>query len=265
MTTDIHITTKANGIVIATLSRPEKLNSLSTGLHAEFRRLLDLLISEEECHALVITGAGKAFCAGQDLNERAVPEGQAPINIGEKLDKDLIPLVRRLRTAPFPVIAAVNGIAAGAGVSLALSADIALAGRSATFSFSFVRVGLGADGGLSWTLPRLVGQARASALLLLGQTVSAQDAEKLGLIAQCVDDENLLPQAVMIAESLAAGPRDAIAEIRKSLRASHSSDYETQLMLERDAQQRLGLGSDYRARVRAFFERRSATFGGQKR
>ena len=243
-----------------TLNRPDKRNAFTAELHQAFRAALDELETRGDVRCLVLTGAGKAFCAGQDLNERVRPAGVPPVDIGEQLERDLIPLIRRLRQTPFAVIAAVNGVAAGAGFSLALAADIVIAARAAQFVASFAKVGLGPDGGLSWMLPRLVGSARAAGMMMLGEPLSATDAEQWGLIWRCVDDPLLEAEAFDIAGRLAALPRRAVLAVKASLRQGLDNDFDGQLQVERGSQRDLGFGADYREAISAFIEKRRPSF-----
>jgi 2-(1,2-epoxy-1,2-dihydrophenyl)acetyl-CoA isomerase len=247
-------------VATITLNATERLNAFTARLHAELRTLLDQIESAPSCRCLIITGAGRAFCAGQDLNERVVPDGAPAINIGEKLDADLNPLVRRLRAAPFPVIAAVNGTAAGAGVGLALAADIILAARSAMFALSFTRIGLGPDGGLSWMLPRMVGHARAAGLALLGSPIDASIVEQWGLIWRMVEDLDLLSEAQAMALELSQRPRKALTSAKRLLYAGWLKDFDDQLTSESLTQSYLGFTGDYREGVRAFVEKRKPRF-----
>lgn len=243
-----------------TLNRPERLNAFTADLHQALRAALAEVEASNDCRCVILTGAGRAFCAGQDLNERVRPPGAPPVDIGEHLERDLIPLVTRLRRAAFPVIAAVNGVAAGAGFSLALAADIVLAANGAKFSASFTRVGLGPDGGLSWTLPRLAGQARAAAMALLADPVSAQEAQSWGLIWRCVADEQLQAEALDLGQRLARQPRRALAATKAVLELGQSNSFEAQLEVERTSQRALGFGADYQEAVAAFLDKRQPTF-----
>lgn len=262
MSTEPILQAREGGVTRLTLNRPERLNSFTAEMHAAFRSALDAVETDEGCRCLVITGAGRSFCAGQDLKERLVPLGAKPVDIGEELDRNLNPLVSRLNALPVPVIAAVNGIAAGAGASLALAADLIFAARSAKLIFSFTKIGLCPDGGSSWKLPRLVGAARAAGLALLGEPLPAEQAEAWGLIWRCVDDDALAQTVGDYAQSLATRSRAALAETKHALQTSWRNDLTEQLVLERNAQQRLGLGADYREGVAAFLEKRPPRFGG---
>lgn len=253
--------TLQDGIFRLTLNRPHRLNALTVALHAELRAALDQAIGGA-ARVLVLTGAGRAFCAGQDLDERRGvidPACPAP-DLAEGLEARLNPLILALRALPFPTIAAVNGAAAGAGVGLALACDIVLAGRSASFRLAFARIGLAADAGCSFFLPRLVGQARAAAMLLLADPVTAEEAMAWGLIHRAVDDDALAGETDALAARLAAGPTDSYCEIRRLLDLGVACDLAGQLAHEAAAQGRLGKGADYREGVRAFLEKRPASF-----
>jgi 2-(1,2-epoxy-1,2-dihydrophenyl)acetyl-CoA isomerase len=258
---------KTGEVVRVTLNRPPRLNAFTAELHQGLRDALDVVEGDETCRCLILTGAGRAFCAGQDLNERQVAPGQPPVDIGERLAVDLIPLVRRLRALPIPVIAQVNGLAAGAGASLALAADLVVAARSAKFAFTFTRVSLSPDGGSSWHLPRLIGPARAMGLALLGEPVDAQVAESWGLIWRCVEDESLSAAVEDIAQRISTLPREALMETKRALHAAWDHDFDAQLEHERRVQQHLGFSDDYREGVAAFLEKRAPRFGvkGAKR
>lgn len=249
-----------------TLNRPERLNSFTTRMHEELRAALDRVEAgraEGAIRVLVITGAGRGFCAGQDLSDRAVvPGAQAP-DLGESIEKNYKPLVLRLRRLELPVIAAVNGVAAGAGANLALACDLVFAARSASFIESFAKLGLIPDTGGTWVLPRLVGLARAMGLSLLGEKLSAEEAERWGLIWKCVEDEALLPTVREVAERLAQGPTFGYAMTKKALLVSGTNDLAAQLDLERDLMSACGRSEDYREGVQAFLEKRQPRFRGR--
>jgi len=212
--------------------------------------------------ALLLTGAGRGFCAGQDLSDRSFPTGEAP-DLGATLERLYNPLVRRLRALPKPVVCAVNGVAAGAGANLALACDLVLAARSARFIQAFCRIGLIPDCGGTWLLPRLVGEARAKALALLGEPLSAEQAEAWGLIWQVCDDEALLPTAHALCARLASQPTRALGLIKQAIQAGATNDLDTQLDLERDLQRAAGQGDDYREGVAAFLAKRPPAFTGR--
>lgn len=257
---DLVLVDIAEGVFRLTLNRPEKLNAFTAPMHAALRDALDRLEADPAVRVLLIAGAGRSFCAGQDLAERITPEGSPPVDLGHTVGRDLNPLVSRIRALPFPVIAAVQGVAAGAGASLALSADLVLAARSASFVFSFTRVGLGPDGGASWVLPRLIGPARAAGLALLGDKLPAPDAEAWGLIWRCVDDEALESAATDTARRLASQPREALAQTKRALQQSWQNDLAAQLAHEQQAQRHLGFSADYKEGVTAFVEKRPPAF-----
>jgi 2-(1,2-epoxy-1,2-dihydrophenyl)acetyl-CoA isomerase len=249
-----------DGVARITLNRPDKLNSFTSELHAELRAEMDKVEATPGLKCVVITGAGRAFCAGQDLNERVRAPGQAPTDIGETLGRDLIPLVQRIRALPAPVIAAVNGVAAGAGASLALACDLVVAGRSAKFSFGFSRIGLIPDGAATWTLPRLVGPARAAGLALTGEAVAAEDAAAWGMIWSCVADGALSAEVDRLVEQFAKASTAALAATKAALQLSWANDLDAQLELERRVQQDRGFSADYAEGVAAFIERRPPRF-----
>jgi 2-(1,2-epoxy-1,2-dihydrophenyl)acetyl-CoA isomerase len=219
------------------------------------------LTQVEGARVLLITGAGRGFCAGQDLSDPAVAAG-ADADLGEALEKSYNPLVRRLTELPIPVVCAVNGVAAGAGANIAFAADIVLAAKSAKFIQSFANIGLVPDSGGTWILPRLAGQARAMGLALTGQPLTAEQAEAWGLIWRTVDDDKLKSEADALVARLAAGPTKGLAAIKKAIRAAWGNDFSAHLDLERDMQRDLGRSSDYREGVAAFAEKRSPKFTG---
>jgi 2-(1,2-epoxy-1,2-dihydrophenyl)acetyl-CoA isomerase len=247
-----------------TLNRPDRLNAFTREMHAELRTALDQAVAGG-ARVLILTGAGRGFCAGQDLNERsqvADPTQPAP-DLAEGLRARFNPLILSMRALPFPTIAAVNGVAAGAGAAFALSCDLVLAARSASFLLAFARIGLAPDAGSSFFIPRLVGRARAAAMMLLADPVQAAQAEEWGLIFRCVDDDALMPEAEALAARLAVGPTGSYREIRKLLDASASGDLASQLEHEAGAQGRCGHSVDYREGVAAFLAKRPAAFTGR--
>jgi len=249
-----------DGIARITLNRPDRLNSFTAEMHQELRSALGEAAS---ARVVVITGAGRAFCAGQDLNERAVASGGHPVDLGQTVETGWNPLIKLLTTMPQPVIAQVNGVAAGAGANIALACDIVVAGRSAKFIQSFAAIGLIPDSGGSWILPRLVGQARALGLALMGEPLSAEKAEEWGLIWKCVDDDILAGEVDTIASKLAALPPLGLAAIKSIIRSTWSRTLDQELHLQRDEMRRLGFTQDYREGVAAFLEKRPAKFTGK--
>ncbi|MGQ9370447.1 2-(1,2-epoxy-1,2-dihydrophenyl)acetyl-CoA isomerase PaaG [Azospirillum sp. ST 5-10] len=253
----------ADGVAQVTLNRPDKLNAFTAAMHAELREALAAVRKDRTVRCLLLTGTGRGFCTGQDLAARVAPPDGAPPDLGESLETNYNPLVRTLRTLEVPVVCAVNGVAAGAGANLALACDIVLAARSARFVQSFSRVGLIPDSGGTWTLPRLVGHARAMALVMLGEPVPAEQAEAWGMIWKAVDDERLMAEATDVARRLAAAPTRGLALAKKALQASSTNTLDRQLELERDCQRLAGRTADYREGVTAFLEKRQPRFEGR--
>ncbi|MGJ7916924.1 2-(1,2-epoxy-1,2-dihydrophenyl)acetyl-CoA isomerase PaaG [Massilia sp. LXY-6] len=257
-----------NGIAVLTLNRPDRLNSFTQAMHGEVRHALDALQADKTVRVLVLTGAGRGFCAGQDLNDRAVGPGAAAadrprVDLGESVEKYYAPLVTTLRTLPMPVICAVNGVAAGAGANLALACDIVLAAKSASFIEAFCKLGLIPDTGGTWVLPRLIGPARAMGLALLGDKLPAEKAEQWGLIWRCVPDEALMIEAMAMAEHFAAAPTKGLAFTKKAMLASWTNTLEQQLQMEAGMMRELGYSHDYREGVAAFIDKRQPRFKGE--
>ncbi len=244
------------------LARPDHLNSLTEIMHEDLRTVLDFLASKEELRGLLITGTGRGFCAGQDLSERpALPEGQVrDLSVGLKQNYE--PLILRLKALPAPVICFVNGVAAGAGVSLALACDLVYAVRSARFIQAFTRIGLLPDAGATHALPRLVGAQRAMGAALFAEPISAETAERWGLIWRCLPDEELEATMEAVHTRLAHGPTRAYAATKQALQAATGNTLTEQLDLEAALQKSLGLSADYREGVRAFAEKRQPRFSG---
>jgi len=250
-----------NGVALLTLNRPERLNSFTTAMHEEVSQALGRVEGETAIRALLITGAGRGFCAGQDLNLREAALG-GDFDAGAAIERYYNPLVRRLRALKKPVIAAVNGPAAGAGANLALACDIVIAARSASFLQAFCRIGLVPDTGGTWFLPRLAGSARALGMMLLGEALPAATAAEWGLIWRVVDDETLMDEARALAGKLAQGPTVGLGLIKEALNRSLASTLEAQLDAERDLQRLAAKSTDFREGVAAFLEKRPAKFTG---
>ncbi|MFZ0093226.1 MAG: 2-(1,2-epoxy-1,2-dihydrophenyl)acetyl-CoA isomerase PaaG [Pseudolabrys sp.] len=265
MTTDSPILVEQRtGYRVITFNRPDKLNAFNEAMHLALRKAIDDAEVDESCRALLITGAGRGFCTGQDLSDRLAKPGETVV-LGGALESHYNPLVRKLRSLPFPVIAAVNGVAAGAGCNIALACDIVIASLKASFIQSFARVGLVPDSGGTWFLPRLVGDARARGLALLAQELPAEKAASWGLIWRAVDDEILMHEAARICEHFAMAPTQGLALIKQALNASATNTLDAQLDLERDFQRAASLTPDYAEGVRAFMEKRKANFTGRKK
>jgi 2-(1,2-epoxy-1,2-dihydrophenyl)acetyl-CoA isomerase len=256
MTIEVSI---ADSIARITLNRPDRLNSFTRAMHAELRDALDHL---GDARVVILTGAGRGFCAGQDLNDRAVAPGEA-VDLGETVEESWNPLIRTLASLPQPVIARVNGVAAGAGANIALACDLVIAAKSAKFIQSFSALGLIPDSGGSWHLPRLVGQARALGLALTGEPLSAERAAEWGLIWKAVDDDQLDAEVDAVAGKLASLPPLGLGAIKQIIRTSWSRSLDEELDLQRDEMRRLGFTQDYREGVAAFLEKRPAKFIGR--
>jgi 2-(1,2-epoxy-1,2-dihydrophenyl)acetyl-CoA isomerase len=252
----------ADGVATLTLARPDRLNSFTVQMHGEVQQALARVRADRAVRCLVLTGAGRGFCAGQDLADRAVDPSAAGVDLGESIERYYKPLVQALRSLEMPTLAAVNGVAAGAGANLALACDLVFAARSASFVQSFSKIGLVPDCGGTWWLPRLVGPARAMGLALTAEKLSAERAEQWGLIWKCVDDDALMPAVLVLARELAAGPTRGYVRTRQAIDAAATLTLDASLDLERDCQRELGRGDDYREGVAAFMARRTPVFKG---
>src|SRR5437588_2454561 len=242
-----------------TLNRPERLNSFTAHMHGELR---DALGNLGDARVVVLTGAGRGFCAGQDLNDRAVAPGEA-VDLGETVHTCWNPLIRALTSLPQPVIARVNGVAAGAGANIALACDIVVAAKSAKFIQSFSAIGLIPDSGGTWALPRLVGQARALGLALTGEPLPAEQAAEWGLIWEAVEDEALDAEVDASPAKLGSLPPLGLAAIKALIRSSWQYSLDEELERQAGAMRRLGFTEDYREGVAAFLEKRQPTFNGR--
>ena len=254
---------RADGIARITLNRPDRLNSFNSEMHAALREALAQVQADTSLRVLLLTGAGRGFCAGQDLGDRAVAPGATPVDLGASIDANYRPLVLALRELPMPVVCAVNGVAAGAGANIALACDIVIAAKSASFIQAFCRIGLLPDSGGTYFLPRLVGTARAMGLALLGDKLPASMAAEWGLIWQCVDDANLASTVDALLGQLAKAPTRGLAATKRALYASATATLAAQIDLERDLQRELGYSSDYRDGVAALAAKRPPEFTGR--
>lgn len=246
-------------VALLTLNRPDKLNSFTSAMHAEVRSAIDE-IEARPARAMVLTGAGRAFSAGQDLAEF---DPSKESDVGQAIEDNYNPLVRRLKALPLPVVAAVNGIAAGAGANLALACDIVLAARSASFLEAFARIGLIPDSGGTWSLARLVGEARAKGLAMLAEPLAAETAEAWGLIWKAVDDDRLMPEARDLAQRLAAAPTRALGLIKQAVHAAATNSFSAQLDVELALQRQAAATDDFREGVTAFLGKRKPVFKGR--
>lgn len=250
------------GVATLTLNRPKSLNSFTVAMHAEIRHAMQEVENNADIRCLVITGAGRGFCAGQDLGDRASNGAGDVPDVGASVEKNYNPLILSIMNLPKPVICAVNGVAAGAGASLALACDIVLAARSASFIQVFCKIGLIPDSGGTWNLPRAVGLARAKGLAMLGDRLGAETAEAWGMIWKCVDDDVLQQEAQKMARYFATQPTRALGRIKRLLHDSLANTLPEQLALEQKAMHELGRSDDYREGVAAFLEKREPVFKG---
>jgi 2-(1,2-epoxy-1,2-dihydrophenyl)acetyl-CoA isomerase len=259
-----HILVEINdGIALITLNRPEQLNSFNAEMHKQMRNALKQIEQDETVRVLVITGAGRGFCAGQDLSDRNVAPGAQTPDLGESLEQRYNPMIRKIKALPMPVICAVNGVAAGAGANIALACDIVLAAKSASFIQAFCKLGLIPDSGGTWSLPKAVGMARAKGMALLGEKIGAEQAESWGMIWRAIDNDTLMDDTMTMAKHFASQPTKGLALIKRALHASESNSFDEQLDLERDLQRLAGRTHDYREGVTAFMDKRPANFTGK--
>ena len=262
MAYDKILLTRDNGLATLTFNAPDRLNAVSRKMIAEIKDCWEELAADASVRAVLITGAGRGFCAGADLADPD-REASATADSGAALDKYFNPVIRLMRTIPKPIVAAVNGVAAGVGMSFALAADIAIAAKSASFLQAFARIGLLPDGGSTWFLPRLVGDQRARALAMLAPQIPAEKAKEWGLIWDVVEDAALMTTATEIARKLADGPTLALARIKGALDQAGGNDLSAQLNVERDFQRELGRSDDFREGVTAFLAKRKPDFKGK--
>lgn len=248
----------ADGVASLTLTRPDKLNSFDRQMALEVIDALDRCAADALVRAVLITGSGRAFCAGQDLAEAIAPGTK----IEDILTTQYNPIVRRIRALKKPVIAAVNGVAAGAGANIAYACDLTLAAESANFIQSFINIGLIPDSGGTFTLPRLVGMQRAFGQMILAPKVSAKEAESLGMIWKALPDEELMNEATALAKKLATMPTKAIALTKEALNRSQGGTLEAQLDVENELQSIAGRNHDYNEGVKAFLEKRKPVYTG---
>ena len=252
-----------DGYHTITLNRPDRLNAFTETLHADLRAALSRAAQDNSCRAILLTGAGRGFCAGQDLNDRVMSSHDGPVDLGDTIDRLYNPLVRQIRALKMPVICAVNGVAAGAGANLAFACDLVLAGKSAKFIEVFCRIGLIPDCGGSWTVTRLIGEARAKAMMLTGAPISAEQAADWGLIWRVVEDADLMNEAQSLTANLAAGPTIGLALTKQAIQAANGQELDRHLDLERDLQRQAGRTPDYQEGVNAFLEKRTPVFTGK--
>lgn len=250
------------GVLRLTLNRPDKLNSFNEEMHLALRAHMEHAHENEDIRAILLTGAGRGFCAGQDLGDRDPRKGSAKPDLGQTIEKFYNPTLRLIRSLEKPVLCAVNGVAAGAGANIALACDIVLAARSAKFIQAFSKIGLIPDAGGSWSLARILGEPRAKALAMLATPLPAEKAADWGLIWQAVDDETLMDEANAMAEQLAAGPTVGLGLTKRLIQSASSQSLDTHLDMERDCQRMAGNSDDYAEGVAAFLEKRPAKFRG---
>ncbi len=250
----------ADGAARLTLNRPDRLNSFTVQMHGEVADAISKVEKDPGARILLITGAGRGFCAGQDLSDPATKPGG---DLGDALETSYNPLIRRIMGMEKPVVCAVNGVAAGAGANIAFACDVVLAAKSAKFIQSFSNIGLVPDSGGTWILPRLAGHARALGLALTGEALSAEKAEQWGLIWRAIDDDQLMPETEKLVSRLAHGPTKGLAAIKLAMRKGWQTDLHAQLDIERDLQRELGRSADYKEGVTAFAEKRAPKFTGR--
>ena len=251
-----------DGCLELTLNRPDKLNALNPELHRALRSALENAATNQECRVVLLTGAGRGFCAGQGLRGRDPALSEEPLDLGASIDRVYNPLIRLIRSLDKPVVCAVNGVAAGAGANIAFACDLVIAARSAKFIQAFCKIGLIPDSGGTWTVTHLVGEARAKALMLTGCPISAEQAANWGLIWQVFDDQDLAMEAKKLTRYFVTAPTASIAMTKKAIHAALTNNLDQQLDLERDLQREAGRSGDYAEGVAAFLEKRAPQFKG---
>jgi 2-(1,2-epoxy-1,2-dihydrophenyl)acetyl-CoA isomerase len=253
----------SEGVLLLTLNRPDKLNSFNEEMHLALRAGFERARDDAAVRAVLLTGAGRGFCAGQDLGDRDPRKGGAAPDLGQTIEKFYNPLLRLMRSLEKPIVCAVNGVAAGAGANIALACDIVIAAESARFIQAFSKIALVPDSGGTWSLPRILGEPRAKALALTAEPVSAEQAFAWGMIWKVAPDDQFLEEAKSIAIRLAAGPTKSLGMIKAAIQAAATNSLDEQLNLERDLQRVAGRSEDYAEGVAAFLEKRKPSFSGK--
>lgn len=264
MSSDTILVSKEDGVHIITLNRPDKLNAFNEEMHIALFTAMTEASENEDCRAVLLTGSGRAFCAGQDLGDRNPDTMDGPPNLGETLEKYYNPLIRLIRNMNKPIVCAVNGVAAGAGANIALACDYVFAAKTVKFIQAFSKIGLVPDSGGSWMLPKLIGEARAKALMLTGTPVLAETAVEMGMIASAVEVDELMDAAMNMTKTFAAGPTIGLALTKHAIQNAANNSLDEQLDMERDMQRRAGKTPDYAEGVRAFIGKRAPNFCGKE-
>lgn len=259
---DTLLATVGDGVMRLTLNRPDRLNSFNEEMHIALRAALERAQNDRHIRAILLTGAGRAFCAGQDLGDRDPRKATEAPDLGRTIESFYNPLVRLMRSLEKPIVCAVNGVAAGAGANIALACDIVLAAKSAKFIQAFSKIGLIPDSGGTWTLPHLLGEARAKGLALTAEPLSAETAAAWGMIWRAVEDADLMTEAEALAKRLGAGPTFGLGLTKRAIQAASANSLDQQLDLERDLQREAGRSADYAEGVAAFLDKRPAEFSG---